>query len=74
LRLRKLAQTACQRIRLPGGGYRRDHLRALAPRVNVAKGEMRIIDAQGDLLRTLATGEVEGTAGELPRLCSKVAE
>ncbi len=28
--LRKFALTARERIRLPGGGYRRDHLRALA--------------------------------------------
>jgi len=28
--LRKFALAARERIRLPGGGYRRDHLRALA--------------------------------------------
>jgi len=37
--LSKLAHTARQRIRLDGGGYRRDHLRAFAQRVEVAEGE-----------------------------------
>jgi hypothetical protein len=36
--LSKFARTARQRIRLEGGGYRRDHLRALAQRVEVAEG------------------------------------
>ncbi len=34
--VRKFARTARERIRLEGGGYRRDHLRALAQRVEVA--------------------------------------
>ncbi|HEX7073862.1 MAG TPA: hypothetical protein VF226_07455 [Hyphomicrobiaceae bacterium] len=42
--LRKFAATARERIRLDGGGYRRDHLRALAQRVEVADGEVRIWD------------------------------
>ena len=52
-----VATFACkarQRIRLPGGGYRRDHLRALAQRVEVADREVRIIGSKGELLRTLA--------------------
>ena len=36
--VRTFARTARQRIRLEGGGYRRDHLRALAQRVEVAEG------------------------------------
>ncbi|GAB0115398.1 hypothetical protein [Acidisoma sp. C75] len=48
------AQKARERIRLPGGGYRRDHLRALAQRVEVADREVRITGSKGELLRTLA--------------------
>ena len=61
--LRKFAQTARQRIRLDGGGYRRDHLRALAQRVEVAEGEVRIMGSKSDLLRTLTAA---GGAGTLP--------
>ena len=52
--VRKFARTARERIRIDGGGYRRDHLRALAQRVEVADGEVRIMGSKGDLLRTLA--------------------
>ena len=52
--VRKFAATARERIRIAGGGYRRDHLRALAQRVEVADGEVRIMGSKGDLLRTLA--------------------
>jgi len=48
------AQKARERIRLPGGGYRRDHLRALAQRVEVADREVRIMGSKGELLRALA--------------------
>ena len=36
--VQKFARTARERIRIDGGGYRRDHLRALAQRVEVADG------------------------------------
>ncbi len=52
--VRKFASTARERIRIAGGGYRRDHLRALAQRVEVAEHEVRIMGSKGDLLRTLA--------------------
>jgi DNA invertase Pin-like site-specific DNA recombinase len=52
--LRGFAGAARARIRLPNGGYRRDHLRALAQRVEVAEGEVRIMGSKSDLLRTLA--------------------
>ena len=42
--LRKFAATARKRMRIEGGGYRRDHLRALAQRVEVADREVRIMD------------------------------
>jgi site-specific DNA recombinase len=54
--VRKFARTARERIRIAGGGYRRDHLRALAQRVEVGDGEVRIMGSKGDLLRTLAAG------------------
>ncbi len=51
--LRKFAGTARERIRLEGGGYRRDHLRALAQRVEVGIGEVRIMGSKSRLLQTL---------------------
>ncbi len=51
--LSKFARTARQRIRLEGGGYSRDHLRALAQRVEVAEGEVRIMGSKSRLLQTL---------------------
>ena len=51
--LRRFAETARQRIRLEGGGYRRDHLRAFAQRVEVADGEVRIMGSKSRLLQTL---------------------
>jgi site-specific DNA recombinase len=54
--LQKLAQTARRRIRLEGGGYRRDHLRALAQRVEVDTGEVRIMGSKSRLLQTLVAG------------------
>lgn len=62
--LRKFAATARQRMRIEGGGYRRDHLRALAQRVEVADREVRIMGSKSDLLRTLAAiSGVESAAG-----------
>jgi site-specific DNA recombinase len=60
--LSTFASTARDRMRLPGGGYRRDHLRALAQRVEVDDGEVRIMGSKGDLLSTLAgAADVKGT-------------
>ena len=39
--VQRFARTARERIRIDGGGYRRDHLRALAQRVEVADREAR---------------------------------
>lgn len=62
--LGKFARTARERMRIDGGGYRRDHLRALAQRVEVADGEVRIMGSKGDLLRTLAAASgVKSAAG-----------
>ncbi len=57
------AQTARQRMRLPSGGYRRDHLRLLAQRVEVNEREVRIMGSKSNLLRTLAAA---GATGKLP--------
>ena len=63
--LRKFAATARKRMRIEGGGYRRDHLRALAQRVEVAEREVRIRGSKSDLLRTLAaiSGVKSATGG-----------
>lgn len=51
--IRTFANTARERLRLENGGYRRDHLRALAQRVEVADKEVRIMGTKSELLRTL---------------------
>src|SRR3546814_8099753 len=52
-----------ERIRLEGGGYRRDHLRALAQRVEVAEGEVRIMGSKSRLLQTLVAGRDRKSVG-----------
>lgn len=52
--LRAFASAARGRMRLPGGGYRRDHLRALAQRAEVHAGEVRITASKSRLLQALA--------------------
>src|SRR5260370_36300069 len=47
------ARMARERIRIDGGGNRRDHLRALAQRVEVADREVRIIGSKSHLLQIL---------------------
>jgi site-specific DNA recombinase len=64
------ARKARDRIRLPGGGYRRDQLRALAQRIEVADREVRIIGSKGDLLRTLAAAS--GVKSAAPDVRSSV--
>ena len=61
--LQRFARTARERMRLPGGGYRRDHLRALAQRVDVSDGEVRIIGSKSRLLQTLVAN---GSANAVP--------
>ena len=52
--VQKFARSARERMRIDGGCYRRDHLRTLAQRVELANGEVRIMGLKGDLLRMLA--------------------
>lgn len=44
-------------MRIDGGGYRQDHLRALAERVELGDDEVRIMGSKSDLLRTLVAAE-----------------
>ena len=68
--VRKFASTARERMRIAGGGYRRDHLRALAQRVEVADREVRIMGSKGDLLRTLTSAS--GAKSAIPGVRSSV--
>jgi hypothetical protein len=63
--LRKFAATARKRMRIEGGGYRRDHLRALVQRVEVDDREVRIMGSKSDLFRALAaiSGVKSATGG-----------
>jgi hypothetical protein len=54
-------------MRTENGGYRRDHLRALAQRVEVDAKEVRIMGSKSKLLRTLVAASRAKTAGFLYR-------
>ena len=62
--LRRFALAARRKLRNKDGTYRRDHLRALAQRVEVVdQTQIRILGAKTELLRTLAMGvSVESAA------------
>jgi site-specific DNA recombinase len=60
--LKTFARTARKRMRTDGG-YRRDHLRALAQRVEVDQKELRIMGSKSALLRTLVATSSAKTAG-----------
>ncbi len=51
--LTSFAAGARRRMRTDPGGYRRDHLRALAQRVEVGQAEVRIVGSKTEPLRTL---------------------
>src|SRR5690625_765495 len=55
--IRRFSKVARDRIRNREGGYRRDHLRALAQRVEVADDAVRIMGSKTELLRTLSSGK-----------------
>jgi site-specific DNA recombinase len=61
--LKTFAKQARKRMRTENGGYRRDHLRALAQRVEVDRKEVRIMGAKSELLRTLVAASGAKTAG-----------
>jgi site-specific DNA recombinase len=50
-------------MRTESGGYRRDHLRALAQRVEVDAKEVRIMGSKSVLLCTLVAASSAKTAG-----------
>lgn len=52
-----------RKLRQHGGGYRRDHLRAFAQRVEVGDGHVRIMGSKGELLRTLTSVSSGKSAG-----------
>jgi hypothetical protein len=61
--IKTFARTARRRMRTESGGYRRDHLRALAQRVEVDAKQVRIMGSKSVLLRTLVTISGAKTAG-----------
>jgi hypothetical protein len=63
LALKTLAKQVRRRMRTESGGYRRDHLRALAQRVEVDAKEVRIMGSKSVLLRTLVAASSAKTAG-----------
>ena len=60
--LKTFARQARKRMRTEGGGYRRDHLRALAQRVEVDTKKVRILGSKSVLLRTLVAASSAKTA------------
>ena len=60
--LKTFARQARKRMRTESGGYRRDHLRALAQRVEVDAKEVRIMGSKSELLRTLVAASSAKTA------------
>jgi len=70
------ARSARKRMRTESGGYRRDHLRALAQRVEVDQKELRIMGSKSALLRTLVAASSAKTAGfgvpsSVPKWCAR---
>ena len=61
--LKTFARHARKRMRTESGGYRRDHLRALAQHVEVDRKEVRIMGSKSVLLRTLVAASIAKTAG-----------
>jgi site-specific DNA recombinase len=61
--LKTFARQARKRMRTESGGYRRDHLRALAQRVEVDAKEVRIMGSKSVLLRSLVVASSAKTAG-----------
>ena len=61
--LKTFARQVRKGIRAEGGGYGRDHLRALAQRVEADNKEVRIMGSKSALLRTLVPASSAKTAG-----------
>jgi site-specific DNA recombinase len=70
--LKTFASQARRRMRTEAGGYRRDHLRALAQRIEVDTKEVRIMGSKSGLLRTLvATSSAKSAAFGVPSFVPK---
>lgn len=69
--LANFASAARERMRNENGGYRRDHLRALAQRVEVAADEVRILGSKSNLLQALVAGAAETKPGAVPSFVPK---
>ena len=69
--LHRFAGTARQLMRTNDGGYRRDHLRLLAQRVEVADKEVRIIGSRNNLLKTLVAISNSGVKSDVPSFVPK---
>jgi site-specific DNA recombinase len=61
--VREMATEARSRMRLGKGGYRREHVRAFAQRVEVADDAVRIMGSKNTLLRTLVAAKGGKSAG-----------
>jgi len=61
--VRERAAEARGRLRLGKGGYRREHVRAFAQRVEVADDAIRIMGSKNTLLRTLVATKGGKSAG-----------
>lgn len=61
--LKTFASQARGHMRTESGSYRRDHLRALAQRIEVDAKEVRIMGSKSVLLRTLVAASSAKTAG-----------
>lgn len=61
--LESFTRAARMGLRLEGGGYRRDYLRALAQHVEVDDTEIRIKGSKSELLRTLVAAPSAQSAG-----------
>ncbi|MGC4025632.1 MAG: recombinase family protein [Mesorhizobium sp.] len=60
--IRRLAASAREKMRLPGGGYRREHLRALAQHVEVGEREVHISGSKHELLKALTGADAPKTS------------
>lgn len=69
--LAKFATMARNGIRNEEGGYRRDHVRALAQRVELAADEVRVLGCKADLLQALVAGAAETKPGAVPSFVPK---
>ncbi|WP_440411680.1 recombinase family protein [Neorhizobium petrolearium] len=62
-----LSAAARGAMRIEGGGYRRDHLRAFAQRVEVADDEVRIMGSKSELLQSLVAASSGKSAASVVR-------